>query len=504
MSDQSRALPDRPSLRYLKLEAKRRRAAGEFATLHQAQLAIAREHGLPSWTALKEHIQATHPPASHALAQVRWVMSRFAAAGTPQWTPPDEEELRQHFHDDYLSLLPPDTLTGLLSSVAEHLREDLTGVRAQPLRLRARIADLRIEAATEADPPYRLRNLRVYPLETKAQDPRVAAPPTRTSGAVPQEAAAVAAESFTELGLVGLIVAGASGDGSVWVTARGWASLDQGLDQGEVLLPDHRFPAYSITKLVTATAVLRLVADGRVRLDDSANAYLRTIRLADDAVTVRQLLSHTGGVDSPASMFAGRVPDLVSVTGPVAACGGTRGTFAYGHGQYAMLGQLIADVTGSRYQDAATRMVLHPLQMSASWFPRGRPATRVITGHHLTDEGVFERAPTPIVTVPAAGGLWTTAADLVRFGLGWSSLLPDTLAREALRPQAERDDSPGGQAGLGWMLVLPKDVAGHPGAGPGSSASLLVRPSTGQPWVVVTNRRVLVEPVNERLIRPIG
>jgi CubicO group peptidase (beta-lactamase class C family) len=90
----------------------------------------------------------------------------------------------------------------------------------------------------------------------------------------------------------------------VWVTARGWASLDQ----DEVLLPEHRFPASAITKLITATAVLRLVADGRVRLDDPANAYLRTIRLADDAVTVRELLSHTGGVDDLASMFADRIP----------------------------------------------------------------------------------------------------------------------------------------------------------------------------------------------------
>ena len=60
MSDQSqpRGLPEHPSLRYLKIEAKRRLAAGEFATLHDAQLAIAREHGLPSWAALKAHIES--------------------------------------------------------------------------------------------------------------------------------------------------------------------------------------------------------------------------------------------------------------------------------------------------------------------------------------------------------------------------------------------------------------------------------------------------------------
>ncbi|MCI2422539.1 beta-lactamase family protein [Saccharopolyspora sp. K220] len=503
MSDQSRALPDRPSLRYLKLEAKRRLSAGEFATLHQAQLAIAREHGLSSWTALKEHIEAAGP-VSHALTQVRWIMSRFAAAETPQWSPPDEEELRQHFDDRYLSLVPPDWLIRMFSTLAERLREDLADVRAEPLRLRARLADLRVEAATEADPPYRLHQLQFYPLEKKVNDPRVAAPPTSTSGVVPEEATSVAAASFAELGLVGLIVAGATGDGSVWVTARGWANLDQ----HEVLRPEHRFPAHSITKLITATTVLRLVADGRVRLDEPANAYLRTVRLADDAVTVRELLSHTGGVDNPASMFADHVPDLVSVTGPVAACSGTRGTFAYGHGEYALLGQLIADVTASRYEQAATRMVLEPLGMTNSWFPHSCPATEVVTGHRLTDEGVFEREPTQVSIVPAAGGLWTTAADLVRFGLAWSSLLPDALAREALRPQAERNDGPGGQAGLGWMLVLPKDIAGHPGAGPGSSASLIIRPGLaspggGQPWVVLTNRRVLVEPINERLALPI-
>ena len=48
MSESSRSLPDQPSLRFLKLEARRRLAAGEFRALHEAQLAIAREHGFSS------------------------------------------------------------------------------------------------------------------------------------------------------------------------------------------------------------------------------------------------------------------------------------------------------------------------------------------------------------------------------------------------------------------------------------------------------------------------
>jgi hypothetical protein len=103
----SRALPDRPNLRYLRLEAKRRLAAGEFATLHDAQTAIAREHGQPSWAALKRLVQADpDSPASqqedsqqedsqqdgqqedgHALVQIRWVISRFSGADQPGCPP---------------------------------------------------------------------------------------------------------------------------------------------------------------------------------------------------------------------------------------------------------------------------------------------------------------------------------------------------------------------------------------------------------------------------------
>jgi len=68
-------------------------------------------------------------------------------------------------------------------------------------------------------------------------------------------------------------------------------------------------------------------------------------RLADDAVTVRELLSHTGGVESPPSVWADSVADVADVLGTVVACSGTRGEFAYSNGGYAVLGQLIADLT---------------------------------------------------------------------------------------------------------------------------------------------------------------
>ncbi len=94
----SRSLPDRPSLRHLKLEAKRRLAAGEFPTLHDAQVAIAQEYGLPTWAALKQRVSDT--PDSPALDQLRWIIACASKRPTSlAGKPSEDDELSQHFDD---------------------------------------------------------------------------------------------------------------------------------------------------------------------------------------------------------------------------------------------------------------------------------------------------------------------------------------------------------------------------------------------------------------------
>jgi hypothetical protein len=135
--DDSRHLPDQLNLRHSKLEAKRRLAAGEFTTLHDAQLAVAREHGMSSWAALKEHITAAEAAQGHALAQVRWVLGRYGEAGMPGWTAPDRDELGEHLTEHFLTLVGPETAAAILRSVAPKLREDLVILDAGPLHLHA-------------------------------------------------------------------------------------------------------------------------------------------------------------------------------------------------------------------------------------------------------------------------------------------------------------------------------------------------------------------------------
>ena len=502
-SRQPRELPEQPSLRYLKVEAKRRLAAGEFGTLHDAQLAVAREHGQPSWTALKTLIETETNPA---LIQVRWAIARFRGADQPAWPAPAEDELREHFDENYLALVPAEMMVKALRPVAAQLGQDLTVAEATPVSLRARIggpaanrpgspasgraAGLRVEAAVEPAAPHRLTGLRIYPITEGVADGRLADPPRESTGPAPARVRKVLEEGYAELALVGLVAAGNLPQ--PWAAAHGWADLDR----REQVRTGHRFPAYGTTKAITSTTVLCLVAEGRIDLDAPANHYLHTVRLADDAVTVRSLLTQTAGVAGPAEQFAEEVPDQPALLGSTVAC--ARGAFRPGNGGYAVLGQLIADVTGTPYPEAVHRLVLEPLSMTRSWFPRRWPEADAVLGYDLAEDGRFRPAPRLVCTMPAAGGLWTTAADLVRFGANWSSLLPAGLRAEALDAGAE----PG--VGLVWRADRARGIYGYPGAGPAGAASLIIRADTGSVAAAVTNRRVSMESIAARLIRPLA
>ena len=181
-----------------------------------------------------------------------------------------------------------------LTRLAAIWREGLVVIQDDPLHARARASGWLLEADAEPEPPHRLSRLPGRPGSAARSPTRGSRHrPLSSSGAVPAAAAKTAATAFGELGLAGLVLAGGAPGGAGWVIARGWADLDR----AEPLRPGHRFPVYGVTRLITATAVLRLIADERMGIDDPANDHLRTVRLADDSVTVRELLSHAGGVD---------------------------------------------------------------------------------------------------------------------------------------------------------------------------------------------------------------
>ena len=498
-----RALPEQPSLRHLKLEAKRRLAAGEFSTLHGSQLAIAREHGQPSWTALKAAVDARGPADGRAVEQLRWIAARFGEAAEHGWTAPGDRELREHFTDEFLSHVTPERLIAIFTAAQSELREELVVVASTPFTAQCHIAGRLVAAVAEATPPYRLAAMQLRLLGERVSDNRTASPHTVTEGAAPDAVAGIAADAIARLGVPGVGLAGRVRGEPGWAAATGWADLDR----GDPLQPGHAFPAYGITTIVTAVAVLRLVADGRLGLDEAANRYLGAVRLADDEVTVRQLLSHAGGVTDPAPPPGSAVIDPPAVTGPVIACAGRRGTYRFSASGYAALGEIVSGLTGEPYPEAVSRLVLQPLAMTASWFPAGWPTpgrspAPIVTCYDVGAGGVFEAVPDSVPAVIAAGGLWSTAADVARFGLDWRSLLPRQLADQALRAHVATTAGP--QAGLGWLVNEPLGVAGQVGGGAGGAASLIVTLDGRRAQAALANRLIPIERVNAAVLRAAG
>jgi CubicO group peptidase (beta-lactamase class C family) len=489
-----RSIPSHPSLRHVKLEAKRRLAAGEFASLHDAQAAIAREHGLPGWAALKQACATGNP----ALAHVHWIVDRFRDAGEPGWTPPGDDELRAHFDDVFLAAIPAGTLTEAIATNAADLRAELTVIQQAPLEALVQLAGVRYVAIAAPEPPHRLIGLRGFALAERITDPRAREPsPVRAAGRPPDGIAALAVAACAELALPAVLLAGGDPGQPPWVVAAGHASLEE----NQPLEPGCRFPVPGATTLVTVAAVLRLVAAGRLDLDAPANDRLRAVRLASDAVTVRDVLSHTGGVDSPVRLYADAVADLANLMGPVIACDGPRGTPWPSNGGYGVLGQLIADVTGMPYAEAATRLVLGPLGLHDSRFP-ARAADigpGAVTGYTVTPGGALEPYPRQVATLQAVAGLWATGADLVRLGTGWPSLLPAALTREALTPQTEADRGGGSRVGLGLLLDGGTAVTG--GGGFDAVSLLRTRHRDRRTFVVLTTRAVSVESLDQQLRR---
>jgi CubicO group peptidase (beta-lactamase class C family) len=515
---EERALPDHASLRYLRVAAKRRHAAGEFATLHDAQLAVARENGQPSWAALRRAIaeqDAASGRAAHALAQLRWIRERFGPADQPGWQAPDEDELREHFADSFLSSVPSARLVATITALAPALRAEPQFMQQTPFTVQGQLGGQLFAVTTETKPPYKVISARARQLGTGISDPRAAtAPPPAASaspGGAPGGIPRLAETAREQFGMAGLVLAGGRapapgttgprsarpGGPATWTTAAGWADLER----GEPLSAGHTFPAYHLAMAVTAVAVLLLAAGGQLRLDDPANRYIGPVRLADDAVTVRELLAHTAGVSDPPVLHVPARPALEDVTGPVIACDGRRGACRPSYAGYGALGAIIEQCTGSAYPDAAARLVLAPLGLSRSWFPGRWPEAAdtgdgapPVTGYDVSPAGTFTPAAPTVCVFPAGGGLWTTAADLVQLGLRWRSLLPPPLAAQAVRPHATVPS--GIAAGLGWMVNQRAGLVGLAGDGPGGAASLLVRAGGRAALVAITNRQVPVEPVN--------
>jgi len=184
-----------------------------------------------------------------------------------------------------------------------------------------------------------------------------------------------------------------------------------------------KFRLGSITKQFTATLILQLVEQGKIKLDGKLIDYLPDYRQDTGAkITIHNLLSHTSGIPSYTSLpgfftnvsrnpFA--VDDFIKkyASGDLEFEPGTR--FVYSNSGYFLLGAVIEKVTGKPYEQILRENIFDPLGMKNTGYDHwGAIIGKRATGYTKTPRG-YETAPYLDMSIPyAAGSLYSTVEDL--------------------------------------------------------------------------------------------
>ena len=256
----------------------------------------------------------------------------------------------------------------------------------------------------------------------------------------------------------------------VW--AGGYGVCEAG--RFDLVTPNTLFQACSVSKPVTAIAALRLVQEGLLNLDEDLNSYLvswkvPTNRTGQSQVTLRHLLSHTAGLTL--SWYLGfrpgsNMPTLLHVLNGEAPAKtravrvqippGTR--FRYSESHFALLQQLLTDVTRTPFPDLMHTLVFEPLGMRDSSYHPSFPEQQfstTATGHYF--DGVPISGKWRIFPALAASGLWTTPFDLAQLIIDLqlaragkpSKVLGKQSVDQLLSPQTPPDSR---RWGLGFEL----------------------------------------------------
>jgi len=314
--------------------------------------------------------------------------------------------------------------------------------------------------------------------------------------------------------------------GGKLILARGYTWSD---DATLNVQPTSLFRLGSLSKAITATAVMRLVQDGALDLSAPVTRLIDLTPPAGgtadprlDQVTVRRLLQHLGGWDrdiTPDPTYQDRkiattlgVPLPIGRADMVAYGAGLRldhdpgGTYAYSNYGYLLLGQIVEKVSGLPYATYVQQRVFAPLGIN-----RVRPGASLTAGRapgevpyfsQYTGPSVFDAAGT---TVPspygsfnvenrtAMGGWLTSAVDYVRFtqifDLTTSVLTKPSVDAMFAVPETGLN-SGGSYYGFGWMV---RDVTGgrntwHDGSLPGTT-TIVTRRYDGVTWAVLLDQR---------------
>jgi CubicO group peptidase (beta-lactamase class C family) len=312
----------------------------------------------------------------------------------------------------------------------------------------------------------------------------------------PAKVAAIEAtigETMRAHGIPGLAAAVCQSD-VLWTRGFGLADVENDVAVTDSTL----FRLASLSKPITAVAVVQLAEARRLDLDADVRRYVPGFPRKPWPVTSRQLLSHLGGVRHYRGDEWSSVRRYVSALegldlfkdDPLVHEPGTR--FLYSTHGYSLLGAVVEAVAGRTFVEQMRAAVYAPAGMTSARDDDARELLRArAQGYERMPDGRLRNsAPSDTSYKVAGGGLAATATDVARFGSAFleARLVSRSAVTQMLTPQTTRDGRSTAY-GLGWSVreIPGPSEAWHTGAQHRVSNVLVLRPDTGVVVVLLTN-----------------
>jgi CubicO group peptidase (beta-lactamase class C family) len=318
-------------------------------------------------------------------------------------------------------------------------------------------------------------------------------------------------KAFNENIMPGVAVAVVHDGQLVYSRSFGLANIEKAAPVTE----DTIFRIMSISKTFTSIAIMQLWEQKRLDLDDPVNPYLKSMQVlhkdpAAPPITFRHLLTHTSGIGEMRSLadqlpwvggLAAR-PDSRILSMPEYYKGTLRPEifpgekWAYANHGFAVLAQLIEDISGEPFAMYMRQHVLEPLGMLHSdYFMSERVRDGQAQGYKFMN-GRFEPVPYTRLATPGCGGIFSNINDMVKYVCclmdegrypGGAILKPETL-KQMMTPQLDMDPRVAGM-GLGFNLKKygPYVAARHGGGWPGFITEMSVIPEKKLAVLVFNN-----------------
>ncbi len=270
-------------------------------------------------------------------------------------------------------------------------------------------------------------------------------------------------------------------------------------DVAAPVTPDSVFQIGSVSKPVAAWAILTLVDAGKLDLDEPVATYLTRWQLPPSefdhtGITLRRLLSHTGGLSLsgyPGFREGTPVPSIeASLSGDTGGSGAVfvmqppGESFSYSGGGYTLMQLIVEEISGEPFSQYAERAVLEPLGMtSSSYEPDTALRERLVQPHGHTRNVI----PHHNFRAQAAASLHATGPDIARFVIANVSQNDVLSPADVTVMHTPIADTGSLRIGLGFFVSEDGVLVGHSGSNFGWKANMQFAPASGDGIVVLTN-----------------